>query len=129
MDKIDFRTTNSHGEMVKDEIKSFTLQPDSFTISFKGSTESYYLDSDTYDGVSMGSGTSNIQNISVWHFWEDYYFPYVIKKDYPIWIQERAIDKGKKAYEIIKTLRDKKLITVRTVKQFTDLMDELIKVL
>ena len=74
--------------------------------------------------------TSNItQSGTTWDYWQEYYYPYVIKESYPIWIQERAVDKGAKAFEIIKILRDKKLVEVRTVKQFVDLMDTLIKIL
>jgi len=66
---------------------------------------------------------------TTWDYWQDYWYPYVIKESYPVYIQEKAIDKGRKAFEIIKMLRDKKLLEVNTVKKFIELMDTLIKIL
>ena len=66
---------------------------------------------------------------TTWDYWQNWYYPYIIKESYPIYIQEKAIDKGAKAFEIIKILRDKKLLEIKTVKQFVDLMDALIKIL
>jgi len=57
------------------------------------------------------------------------YYPEVIKTSYPVYIQERALDKGKQAFEIIKILKDKKLVNMTKVGDFIDLMDELIKIL
>ena len=85
------------------EMLSLSIQPDSFTINSTFGT--------------------------IWNYWEEYYYPYMIKESYPVWVQERAVDKGKKVYEIVKMLRDKKLVQVRTVKQFIEIMDELIKVI
>ena len=42
---------------------------------------------------------------------------------------ERARDKGKEAFEIIKMLKDKKFLKLNTVSEFIDIMDELIKIL
>ena len=39
------------------------------------------------------------------------------------------VDKGLKALSIVKALMDKKLVKLATIKQFIDLMDELVKVL
>lgn len=68
-------------------------------------------------------------NLSCWGYWHDHYYPKVIHESYPVYIQERSLDKGKKAFEIIKILKDKKLVQLRTVGNFIDLMDELIKIL
>jgi len=65
----------------------------------------------------------------VWDLWVNYYYPEVINKSYPVYIQHRAEDKGKQAFEIIKMLKDKKLIKLDTVGDFIDAMDELIKIL
>lgn len=66
---------------------------------------------------------------TAWNYWERYYYPTVIRESYPIYIQERALDKGKQAFEIIKVLKDKKLVNLSKVSDFIDLMDELIKIL
>ena len=66
---------------------------------------------------------------SGWNYWQDYYYPQIIRESYPIYVRERAEDKGKKAYEIIKILKDKKIIRLNTVAEFVDAMDELIKIL
>ena len=47
---------------------------------------------------------------------------------YPFYAQT-VVDRTAKAYEVAKMLMTKKLVECRTVKQFTDLMDELVKVL
>jgi len=67
--------------------------------------------------------------MSCWGYWQDYYYPYVIRESYPVYIGERAKDKGKQAFEIIKILKDKKLVKLEKVSDFIDLMDELIKIL
>jgi len=67
--------------------------------------------------------------MSCWHYWQDCYYPYVIRESYPVYIGERARDKGKQAFEIIKILKDKKLVKLGKVSDFIDLMDELIKIL
>lgn len=66
---------------------------------------------------------------SCWDYWHKDYYPQVIRESYPIYIRERAEDKGKQAYEIIKILKDKKLVNLEKVSDFIDLMDELIKIL
>ena len=77
------------------------------------------------------SGTIPIpeQNLTCWSYWQKYYYPQVIYSSYPVYIQERAKDKAKQAYEIIKILKDKKLANIEKVSDFIDLMDELIKIL
>ena len=80
---------------------------------------------------AMTVGTVGIypKPLSCWDFWQDYYYPQVIYSSYPVYIQERAKDKAKQAYEIIKILKDKKLANIEKVSDFIDLMDELIKIL
>ncbi len=73
--------------------------------------------------------TTQGNTMSCWGYWQDYYYPNVIRESYPVYIGERAIDKGKQAYEIIKILKDKKLVKLEKVSDFIDLMDELIKIL
>lgn len=64
-----------------------------------------------------------------WDYWQDWYYPYIVRKSYPVYIRERSYDNGKKAYEIVKILTDKKLVKIDKVKDFIDIMDELIKIL
>lgn len=66
---------------------------------------------------------------SCWHYWQDYYYPQIIRESYPVYIQERAQDKGKQAFEIIKMLKDKRFVKLETVGDFIDCMDALIKIL
>lgn len=66
---------------------------------------------------------------SCWDYWHKDYYPYVIRTGYPTYIQERAIDKGKQAFEIIKMLKDSRFLKLETVGDFIDLMDKLIKIL
>ena len=106
---------------------SFTVNTDGLDLS--GSTI-------TAGGSSSGDLLNDIiepwdsnQNLTCWNWWQNYYYPYVVKESYPIYIREKSYDEGKKAYEIIKVLRDKGLIKVEEVKDFVRLMDELIKLL
>ena len=78
--------------------------------------------------VSYHNGISN-GSLNCWGYWQDYYYPTVIRESYPVYIQERAKDKAKHAYEIVKILKDKKLAKLEKVSDFIDLMDELIKIL
>jgi len=68
-------------------------------------------------------------NLSCWDFYQNYYYPQVILPSYPVYIKERAEDKGKQAFEIIKMLNDKGKLKLNTVKDFIDTMDLLINVL
>lgn len=85
--------------------------------------------------TSAGDISNALQNLqyqptkSCWEYWQQWYYPYVIKESYPVYIQERAMDKGQKAFEIIKMLKDKKLIDLKTVADFIEAMDALIKTL
>lgn len=83
------------------------------------------------DGFTAGNSLDNsaTTDMTCWHYWEDYHYPYVIRESYPVYVQERALDKGKMAFEIIKMLKDGKFINLRTVGNFIDLMDKLIKIL
>ena len=79
---------------------------------------------------NTGSSTiGTAGNISCWGYWRDYYYPTVIHESYPVYVREQAQDKGKKAYEIIKILKDKKLAKLEKVADFIDLMDALIGIL
>jgi hypothetical protein len=71
----------------------------------------------------------NNTNLSCWKYWDTWYYPQVIRESYPVYVQERAEDKGKKAFEIIKMMKDKNLIQLKTVADFIEAMDALIKVL
>lgn len=81
------------------------------------------------NALQTGIGYDNQTAIGAFQFWQTDYYPRVIKESYPVYIQERARDKGKQAFEIIKVLKDKKLVDMRKVGDFIDLMDELIKIL
>ena len=82
-----------------------------------------------YQKITSENEMLRNENISCWDYWQNWYYPQIIYPSYPVYIQERAKDNGKKAYEIIKILKDKKLIEIKTVGKFVDLMDELIKIL
>ena len=73
--------------------------------------------------------TESIKTLSCWGYWRDHYYPEIIQRSYPVYIQERAQDKGKQAFEIIKMLKDKKFLKLESVGDFIDVMDELIKIL
>ena len=64
-----------------------------------------------------------------WDYWHQNYYPYVIHESYPVYLQERSQDKGKKAFEIIKILKDKRFVQLEKVSDFINLMDELIKII
>lgn len=81
--------------------------------------------------ASGSSGTANLlyQPTGAWDWWTNTYYPQIIRESYPVYIQHRAEDKGKQAFEIIKHLQDKKLMRLDTVKDFVEAMDTLLKVL
>lgn len=81
---------------------------------------------DCSPGMYIENTTSDM---TCWGYWRDWYYPQVIRESYPVYITERAKDKGKQAFEIIKVLKDKKLVKIERVGQFIDIMDELIKIL
>ena len=66
---------------------------------------------------------------TLWNFWQDQYYPQVILQSYPVYIQNRAMDKGKQAFELLKALMDKGLIKVDKVKDFIEAMDTILKTL
>ena len=88
-------------------------------------SKSLAIMSETYSSNSSNDNS----DYSCWGYWRDRYYPEVIHPSYPIYIKERAEDKGKQAFEIIKKLSDKKMINLKTVKNFIDAMDLLIKIL
>ena len=67
--------------------------------------------------------------MSCWDYWQYNWYPQVIRESYPVYIKERAEDKGKQAFEIIKHLKDKRFLKLETVGDFIDCMDTLIKIL
>lgn len=75
------------------------------------------------------TATNTVYTGGAWTFWQDHYYPSVIRESYPVYIRERAEDKGKQAFEIIKSLQDKKLLKLDKVSDFIDAMDTLIKIL
>jgi len=68
-------------------------------------------------------------SLSCWGYWHEHYYPQIIKESYPIYVGERAKDKGKQAFEIIKSMMDKKFLKLETVRDFIDVMDLLIATL
>ena len=77
----------------------------------------------------FGIGIGGTGDISCWRYWQDYYYPQTIIHSYPVYLQDRAKDSGKQAFEIIKVLQDKKLIKLEKVSDFIEAMDTLIKIL
>ncbi len=80
-----------------------------------------------YGSDTVTNGTTN--TLGCWDYWQDWHYPYVVRENYPVYIQQRSQDKAKYAYEIIKILKDKKLAKIDKVSDFINLMDELIKIL
>lgn len=70
-----------------------------------------------------------IGGTTLWGYWQDQYYPQVIRESYPVYIRERAMDKGKQAFEILKALMDKNLVKIDKVKDFIEAMDTLLKTL
>lgn len=81
------------------------------------------------DNLSISNTPGAVGYSTCWDYWSTGYYPQVIHTSYPVYLQERAKDKGKQAFEIIKVLKDKKLVSMTKVGDFIDLMDELIKIL
>lgn len=81
---------------------------------------------DIGDNLNFQTGT---MQTTAWNYWQDNYYPYIIRDSYPVYIRERAEDKGKQAFEIIKALQDKKLVKLDKVSDFIEAMDILIKIL
>lgn len=76
-----------------------------------------------------GIKTTADYKLGAYEFYQNHYYPYIVKESYPVYLQERALDKGKQAFEIIKVLQDKKLMKMTTAQEFIDAMDLLIKTL
>lgn len=95
----------------------------SFTVPSTITTDNAVLNNANYAGITT-AGT-----LTGWGYWQDYYYPSVIRESYPVYVQERAQDKGKQAFEIIKALQDKKLMKLEKVSDFIEAMDTLIKTL
>jgi len=115
---------------------NYELNSDSLSFNIgQGSADLDPMNSQSVEAYNAtGSKYNNLNNLenkdySCWNFWRDYHYPYVIRDSYPVYIKEQAEDKGKKAFEVIKMLQDKKLMTLKTVKDFIDAMDALIKTL
>ena len=81
----------------------------------------------TSSDENFTDGGSSI--VSCWDYWQDHYYPTIIRDSYPVYLQDRAKDSGKQAFEIIKVLQDKKLMKLEKVSDFIEAMDTLIKVL
>lgn len=82
------------------------------------------------DNLTLACHTGGMAtDTSAWGYWQNGYYPTVIRESYPIYLQERSEDKGQKAFEIIKHLQDKKLIKLDKVSDFIEAMDTLIKII
>lgn len=88
-----------------------------------GSTESLKANyvGDHFDNSNM------TKQLSCWHWWEEYYYPKVIRESYPVYVQERSLDKGKQAFELVKMMKDKGFVKLEKAYDFIELMDALIK--
>jgi len=73
----------------------------------------------------IGTAGSN----TLWQYWQGDYYPWVIKESYPVYLQEKAMDKGKHAFEVVKALQDKKLLKLDKVFDFIEAMDCILKTL
>ena len=79
-------------------------------------------------GLTAGS-TQTYYNGSLWDYWQGPYYGQVIVQSYPAYMQDKAMDKGKQAFEILKSLLDKKLIKLEKVSDFVEAMDTILKTL
>ena len=79
--------------------------------------------------INSGDYTASNNYYTGWGYWQDYYYPQVIRESYPVYVRDRAEDKGKQAFEIIKMMQDNKFLNLEKVKDFINLMDALIKIL
>ena len=119
----------------KNEVKALMSAKLDTNLNVVSDGKAMYMSGNTIGDFQDMAKTTNdfqlgeIKNLSVWKYWYDDYYPKIIKESYPVYIQERAKDKGKEAFEIIKMLKDKRFLKLEDVGQFIDLMDELIKIL
>lgn len=74
---------------------------------------------------AMQTGVSN--GMGAWDYWTTQYYPQVIHQSYPVYYQVKAMDKGKQAFEILKSLMDKNLVKIDKVKDFVEAMDTILK--
>jgi hypothetical protein len=112
--------------MALDDNLAFEVSSSEDNLTYKaqnGTSGNYSTAGSTYDT------RVNAVGYSAWDYWERNYYPYVIKESYPVYLQERATDKGKMAFEIIKMLKDKRFVHLEKVSDFIDCMDLLIKAL
>lgn len=107
--------------MDKNEVMALMKAPMDDNLSFKTSQMPIG------DPIEHKNLTNEV--VTGWQYWQNFYYPQVIRESYPVYLKDRSEDKGKQAFEIIKKLKDKKLINVSKVADFIDLMDELIKIL
>lgn len=107
---------------MKHEINAVMSSPIDDNLNFVSSGSTTYV-GDPIDTSVTATTTAG------WTWWRDEYYPKVIRESYPVYVQERAQDKGKQAFEIIKMLKDKRFINLDKVGDFVDMMDELIKIL
>ena len=112
---------------MKDNIKTAMSAKLDDNLNFQTQTDNLVQTSSLYNSGDFAEATQTMYKS--WDWWQDRYYPQVIRESYPIYIQERAQDKGKQAFEIIKMLKDKKLIKLETVGDFIEAMDALIKIL
>lgn len=75
------------------------------------------------------SYTPGTSSPTLWNYWTDCYYPQVILQSYPVYFQEKSMDKGKQAFELLKALMDKNLVKVDKVKDFIEAMDTILKTL
>lgn len=110
----------------KNEVMAMLNCPMDNNMNIKNDSLALYKSNDIGDTIGY---KENHADLSGWSYFTDYYYPNVIRESYPVYIQERTKDKGKQAFEIIKVLKDKKMVSLKKVGDFIDLMDELIKIL
>lgn len=101
---------------------------DDMKIYASSNNNAYAWNAENKYTLTTGNVTS-LKALSCWDYWHKDYYPNVIRESYPVYIKERAEDKGKQAFEIIKQLQDKRLMKLDKVSDFIDAMDCLIKIL
>ena len=103
--------------MMNCSVQGLNIVPDqqTMTVSATNAMNTVYY-GDAYGGT-------------LWNYWQNQYYPQVIRESYPVYIQERAMDKGKHAFELLKALMDKKLLKIEKVSEFIEAMDTILKTL
>jgi hypothetical protein len=99
------------------------------TVTTNATSGTGYLTVSTNGGTACNAMYYDNGGTSLWGYWQNQYYPYVIRESYPIYIQEKAMDKGKQAFELLKALMDKGLVKVDKVKDFIEAMDTILKTL